>query len=87
VYAEARPHQVKDPLRHESARFRHVETIAIRFPVVAADRAALDDLFVMTPYRWHAPPDMDDRLARAATGSFETVADIRISVWTRLAPM
>jgi hypothetical protein len=47
------------------------------------DVAALRDLFAMTPYRWHAPRDMDDRIAAAVSQRFETLADIHVATYSR----
>jgi 23S rRNA (guanine745-N1)-methyltransferase len=82
VYEDARPHQVKSPLRTETNSFTEIESVALRFPIVA-DAALLDDLFAMTPYRWHAPPDIRDRLSTATHSSFETTADVRVTTYRR----
>jgi 23S rRNA (guanine745-N1)-methyltransferase len=81
VYAQARPHEIKPPLRGTDA-FTEVTSARVTFPVVVKDLAQLRDLFAMTPYRWHAKPDIDDRLAAAAPG-FTTTADILITLYRR----
>jgi 23S rRNA (guanine745-N1)-methyltransferase len=83
VYAEARPHEVKSPLRSAREWFVELGSEAIVFPVVVTDPSNLEDLFAMTPYRWHAPPDIKDRLAAAASSRFETVADVRVTAYRR----
>lgn len=82
VYEDARPHEVKPPLRAAARWFTEVETLALGFPI-AADAALLDDLFAMTPYRWHAPPDIRARLSAAAQSGFETAADVRVTTYRR----
>jgi 23S rRNA (guanine745-N1)-methyltransferase len=83
VYERAQPHEVKPPLRHASDSFEAVGSEEVRFALAVTDAGALGDLFTMTPYRWHAPPDMGGRLADAAAAGFETVADVRITVYQR----
>ena len=83
VYPEPHPHEVKPPLRG-SARFEQLDAAAVCFPVEVADRDILSDLFTMTPYRWHAPPDMDRRLDEATARPFTTVADVRVTSYRRL---
>lgn len=83
VYAEARPHEIKAPLRDSAATFEEVDTTEVSFPVEVDDYSTLHDLFAMTPYRWHAPPDMEARLAAAVAAPFETVADIRLTRYRR----
>jgi 23S rRNA (guanine745-N1)-methyltransferase len=83
VYPEARAHQVKSPLRDASERFTETTSTTVRFPVVAADPRSLRDMFAMTPYRWHAPPDIDTSLDEAAARRFETVAEIRLTCYRR----
>jgi 23S rRNA (guanine745-N1)-methyltransferase len=82
VYENARPHEVKPPLRTGTEWFTEIESVALRFPI-AADAALLDDLFAMTPYRWHAPPDIEARLSTAAHSRFETAADVRVTTYRR----
>ncbi|HLH99503.1 MAG TPA: methyltransferase domain-containing protein [Acidimicrobiales bacterium] len=86
VYADARPHEVKAPLRGAGDLFAEVRHDRVTFPLVAGDVGELRDLFAMTPYRWHAPPDIDARLAAAADGGFQTVADVRLTVYRRAGP-
>jgi 23S rRNA (guanine745-N1)-methyltransferase len=80
VYPDARPHQVKPPLRDAGEWFTQTDSLSITFPLAATDTAGLHDLFAMTPYRWHAPRDIDERIAAAVSPQFETVADLRITV-------
>jgi 23S rRNA (guanine745-N1)-methyltransferase len=83
VYADVRPHEVKPPLRDAAEWFTEIESIAIRFPIVVHDAALLGDLFAMTPYRWHGPPDVRARLTAAASSSFETAADVLLTTYRR----
>jgi 23S rRNA (guanine745-N1)-methyltransferase len=83
VYPDARQHEVKPPLRAAGDWFTQTDAQPVTFPVVAMDQASLRDLFAMTPYRWHAPRDIDERIAAAASPRFETVADLRITVYRR----
>ena len=85
VYAGARPHEPKPPLADPGGWFAEASRQQATFPVVVADAEALRDLYAMTPYRWHAPRDIEDRLAVAARQGFETTADILISVYERTA--
>lgn len=84
VYSEPHPHEVKPPLRGLAARFEQLDAVAVSFPVEVVDRDILSDLFTMTPYRWHAPPDMDRRLDEATARPFTTVADVRVTSYRRL---
>lgn len=85
VYAEARPHEVKPPLRNAGEWFTQVSSISVTFDVVVADAAGLRDLFTMTPYRWHAPPDIDARIEAAVMPEFKTAADVLITIYRRTA--
>lgn len=84
VYAQARPHEVKPPLRAAGDWFAQLGSQLITFDVVVTDVAGLRDLFAMTPYRWHAPPDIDVRIAAAVVPRFETVADVQVTTYRRL---
>jgi 23S rRNA (guanine745-N1)-methyltransferase len=83
VYPRARPHEVKPPLRGACEQFAQTGSISITFPVTVTDAAGLRDLFAMTPYRWHAPSDIDDRIAAAVAPRFETRADVWITTYRR----
>ena len=83
VYAEARAHEDKDPLPDCEGRFTRCRSDAFRFRLVVGDPGILEDLFVMTPYRWHASPDIRERLVTAAAGGFETTADVRVTAYRR----
>jgi 23S rRNA (guanine745-N1)-methyltransferase len=85
VYADARPHDVKDPLRGSGESFVPAGSARVTFPVVIGDGDGALDLFAMTPYRWHAPPDIGDRLAAEAAeaGGFRTQADVVVSSYRR----
>jgi 23S rRNA (guanine745-N1)-methyltransferase len=85
VYAQARPHEVKPPLRGSHEWFVEIDSVAIRFPIEVREPALLSDLFTMTPYRWHAPLDIRDRLSTAAAAHFETSADVRVTTYRRTA--
>jgi 23S rRNA (guanine745-N1)-methyltransferase len=83
VYAEVHPHDVKSPLRGASEWFVESGSVAVRFSVEVSSAEILRALFAMTPYRWHAPPDIDGRLEEAARDGFETVADVRLTTYRR----
>ena len=83
VYADARPHDVKPPLRAAPDWFESAGWETVTFPVVVSDAAVLTDLFAMTPYRWHAPPDMAERLADATREPFTTAAEVVITTYRR----
>jgi len=83
VYSDARPHQVKPPLRDAGEWFVQTAAMSVTFTLAFTDAAALRDLFAMTPYRWHAPADMDDRIAAAVSPRFETLADIEVATYCR----
>jgi 23S rRNA (guanine745-N1)-methyltransferase len=83
VYDQARPHDVKPPLRNSTDRFAPVGTSRVSFPVSVAGAEQLQDLFAMTPYRWHARPGIYDRLTAAARPSFTTTADIQLTLYQR----
>lgn len=84
VYPRARPHEVKPPLRGAGEWFAQIGSMSVTFPVTVTDVAGLRDLFAMTPYRWHAPPDIDDRIAAAVSPRFETRADVWITTCRRM---
>jgi len=83
VYADPHPHEDKAPLRHGSAWFEEVASTSVTFTVEVSDPDELADLFTMTPYRWHAPVDVRERLAAAAREGFRTVADVRLTTSRR----
>jgi 23S rRNA (guanine745-N1)-methyltransferase len=85
VYAEPRPHDVKDPLRAGKAWFRRTGTMRVTYPLTLVRPPDLVDLFTMTPYRWHAPPEIDVRLAEEATapGGFSTEVDVIVTTYHR----
>jgi 23S rRNA (guanine745-N1)-methyltransferase len=85
VYADARPHEVKPPLRDAGEWFIEVGSVSVSFPLVIADAGQLQDLFAMTPYRWHAPADIRGRLAAAVRPSFKTRVDVRLTTYRRIA--
>jgi 23S rRNA (guanine745-N1)-methyltransferase len=80
VYAEARPHEVKDPLRSAGDQFERIGSETVRFGIVTADAR---DLWAMTPYRWHAPPDIETRLLEASARGFETEVDVVVTAYRR----
>jgi 23S rRNA (guanine745-N1)-methyltransferase len=86
VYDEARPHEVKPPLRHAPESFALEDVATVAFPLRPLDAAQLHDLFAMTPYRWHAPPGIEQTLARVAAEGFSTGADIRVATYRRTGP-
>ncbi len=72
VDPDARPHEVKPPLRDADEWFAKTSSTEMSFTLAVTDVAGRRDLFVMTPYRLHAPPDLDDRIAAAVAPRFET---------------
>jgi len=85
VYADARPHEVKPPLRAAAEWFAKIESASLGFPVVVTDPELLEDLFAMTPYRWHAPPDIRERLVAVSSRRFETSVDVLVTTYRRTA--
>jgi 23S rRNA (guanine745-N1)-methyltransferase len=83
VLPDAGPHEVKPPLRAAGEWFSPTGSQDVTFAVAVPDAASLRDLFAMTPYRWHGSPEIDERLAQAASGRFETVADVRLTTYRR----
>jgi 23S rRNA (guanine745-N1)-methyltransferase len=83
VYEEPLPHEVKPPLRNAAQWFSEVSSSTVLFPVHIESPSELNDLFTMTPYRWHAPPDVGERIESAARGGFETVGEVRVTCFAR----
>jgi len=85
VYEQPRPHEVKDPLRDAPELFWRVGTMTVTFPVTITDASLLADLFTMTPYRWHAPAGLAERLHIEAgrPGGFQTEVDVMLSSYRR----
>jgi 23S rRNA (guanine745-N1)-methyltransferase len=83
VYEDGRPHDVKPPLRTVPEWFTEVGTTFVSFPITLTESTQLHDLFAMTPYAWQASPALQDRLAAAASGRFETRADIHLTMYRR----
>jgi 23S rRNA (guanine745-N1)-methyltransferase len=83
VYPDARPHDLRAPIADTDANFAMVGRQEVTFPVVIPGAKELRDLYAMTPYRWHAPRDIEDRLTTAARNTFTTTADITISLYER----
>lgn len=83
VYDEARPHEVKPPLRHDTAHFETVDEAAVTYSLPLASPSDLHDLFAMTPYRWHGPVDLPDRLSAVARDGLEVSVDVRVTVSRR----
>jgi len=85
VYADPRPHEVKGPLRDAGRWFARTGATTVTFPIVICDPPSLADLFAMTPYRWHAPPGIDERLTveAARPGGFCTNVDVVVTSYRR----
>jgi 23S rRNA (guanine745-N1)-methyltransferase len=83
VYARPRAHQLKPPIGEEGGWFTEAGSASVRFQVTAIGPDSLRDMFAMTPYRWHAPPDIAIHLAEAASRGFQTLADVRITCYVR----
>lgn len=82
VYAEARPHDVKGPLRSARTWFETTGSETVAFSVVISRAGDLADLFTMTPYRWHAPAGVDARLAAAVGAPTGFTADVDVVLTT-----
>jgi 23S rRNA (guanine745-N1)-methyltransferase len=83
VYDAPRRHQVKDPLRDAQRWFRSLEHDRVRFQMQLSSTEAAIQLLTMTPYRWHAPRDINARLAQL--GGLETDVDVLVSRYRRIA--
>lgn len=83
VYDTPRPHEIKPPLRHSVHWFTQISATRICFPVAVAGPERLQDLFAMTPYRWHAGREIHHRLAAAARARFTATADIQLTLYER----
>jgi 23S rRNA (guanine745-N1)-methyltransferase len=83
VYRDPRPHHVKPPLRNAAEWFVETGSRSVTFTIPVTDAAAVRDLVAMTPYRWLAPPDIDDRIAAAISPGFEILADIQVATYRR----
>lgn len=81
VYERPRHHVVKDPLRSGAEEFTRSATISIAYPLMVAEVPLARALLAMTPYRWHAPRDVDERVA--AAGGLETSVDVVISCYRK----
>ncbi|HWW52182.1 MAG TPA: methyltransferase domain-containing protein, partial [Acidimicrobiales bacterium] len=81
VYEEAVPHEVKDPLRSEADGFRPTGSLRVTYPLRVPSVEASRQLLHMTPYRWHAGRDIDERLS--ALGGLSTEVDVVISTYER----
>jgi 23S rRNA (guanine745-N1)-methyltransferase len=77
------PRTVKPPLRNARAWFTETGTVSITFPVAIPDESVLADLFAMTPYQWHAPIDIHERLAALASGGQGILADVQVTTYKR----
>jgi hypothetical protein len=77
------PRPVKPPLRDAKEWFTETGTAAITFRVAIPDESVLADLFAMTPYRWHAPIDIDERLAALASAGLGIFADVQVTTYKR----
>ncbi len=82
VYDDPRPHELKPPLRHAEGCFEIFSSEPLRWEMHLGEPAALLDLFAMTPYRWHGPPDIASRLATTPDAAVVT-ADVRVTCYRR----
>jgi 23S rRNA (guanine745-N1)-methyltransferase len=85
VYSRARPHEIKPPLRNATDWFIEVDQIRLTFQFALRSLQQLQDLFTMTPYRWHAPPFIYDRFAQVIDSGFCATADLQLTVYRRIA--
>jgi 23S rRNA (guanine745-N1)-methyltransferase len=74
---------MKPPLRNAKEWFTQTGAVSITFPVAIPDESVLADLFAMTPYQWHAPNDIDERLAALASAGLEILADVQVTTYKR----
>jgi len=77
------PRPVKPPLRDAKEWFTETGTAAITFRVAIPDESVLADLFAMTPYRWHAPIDIDERLVALDSAGLGILADVQVTTYKR----
>jgi 23S rRNA (guanine745-N1)-methyltransferase len=84
VYDEPRPHEVKDPLR-SAPGFTRTSSVQVTYPLRLETAEAALQLLTMTPYRWHAPLDIDMRLA--AAGALSVDVDVIISTYSKQVGM
>ena len=83
VYDRVQLHEVKPPLRHDPDRFEQLSSEPLHWELTVAGPAALGDLFAMTPYRWHGPPDIDHRIETAGAGGFVATAEVQLTCYRR----
>ena len=84
VFAKnAGPRPVKPPLRNAKEWFTETGAASITFPLAIPDESVLAALFAMTPYRWHAPIDIDERLAALASAGLGILADVQVTTYRR----
>ena len=82
VYEEdAVPHEIKDPLRSDTGRFSATGSTRVTYPLRVASAEASKQLLAMTPYRWHAGRDINERLD--ALDGLSTEVDVVISSYER----
>ncbi|HET9059258.1 MAG TPA: methyltransferase domain-containing protein [Acidimicrobiales bacterium] len=81
VYEQPRPHMPKVPIA-PGRWFDKVGEESTRFAIALTDTQALCDLFAMTPYLWHGPRDMGDRLRNGIPGQLE--GEVVLSMFRRL---
>jgi 23S rRNA (guanine745-N1)-methyltransferase len=84
VYDEPQPHETKDPLRGLPGTFTRTDLAAVRYPLAIDSSEVAGQLFAMTPYRWHAPRDIYERLAQR--GGLDTEVDVMISTYRKAGP-
>jgi 23S rRNA (guanine745-N1)-methyltransferase len=77
------PRTAKPPLRNANEWFLETGRVSITFPVAIPDKSVLGDLFAMTPYQWHAPIDIDERLAALASAGLGISADVQVTTYKR----
>ena len=78
------PQQIKDPLRGEPEQFHLVARCEVRYPLAVTSLDVARQLFTMTPYRWHAPRDIEARLDLAVGAGLAVEIDVVISTYRRL---
>jgi hypothetical protein len=76
------------PLRNTTEWFVETDKVSITFPVAIPDEyeSALGHLSAMTPYQWHAPIDLNERLTALTPADLEIFADIQVTVYKHTSP-
>jgi 23S rRNA (guanine745-N1)-methyltransferase len=87
VYDTPHPHDVKAPLRND-ARWSVLDEHRVRYRLTLTSGGEVAQLLAMTPYRWHAPRDIDERIAGHidSHSGFSTTADVVVTRYGSVEP-